>query len=249
MKKFFKKLWTSFEDALFVNFDCMFCGVETLNESKVCPKCESKLKFINGEVCETCGSPVEKSEKVCYNCFDKKYYFDKHRSCIIYDRLSSAPVRKLKYYKAKHLAEPVARFMFAVHKEIIKSADFITFVPISDKRLEERGYNQTEEIAKYINEISGVPVLKILEKVKDTESQAELGFAERTKNLKGSFEILENAKQEIKGNNIVIVDDVFTTGSTSSECSRVLKKYKPKSVNVITFVKTDPNIEFEELPF
>ena len=91
--------------------------------------------------------------------------------------------------------------MYAVHREIIMEADYITFVPITDKRKEERGYNQTEEIAKFISEISRIPMAKILNKTKDTESQAELGFTERTKNLKGSFEILENMKTEIKVKN------------------------------------------------
>lgn len=235
-----KKMLSAFGDALFVNFKCIFCNTETVNESLVCDDCVIRLIPIVGATCKKCGAMVDESDKVCIYCFDKEYLFREHRSCFIYDKLSSTPVKLLKYEKKKYLAEPIARIMFAMNKELFENVDIITFVPMTDERKDERGFNQGEEIAKYLSEIVNVPVVKLMEKTKATEHQADLNFKKRCENLKGSFTISSDVKENIRGKNILVVDDVFTTGSTLSECARLLNRAKAKTVKAITFLKTDP---------
>jgi len=87
MGNLFGKIWKGFSDLIFVNFSCMICGRETQNSSLICDNCEKEITFINGAVCNKCGAPTEIPESVCYDCFNKEYRFDNHRSCIIYNNI------------------------------------------------------------------------------------------------------------------------------------------------------------------
>lgn len=246
MKKFFKKMLDAIDDVLFKNYKCMFCDRETNDEFLICDNCKSKLKFINNNICNKCGSATDEPEAVCYDCFNKNYVFDSHRSCIFYDNYSSRPVKALKYSKQKYLAEPIARFMFETHKEIFHDIDYITFVPMTRVKEETRGYNHTEVITHELSKLSGIPVMNFIIKNRDTGDQARLGFDERNKNLKGSFEVDKDKKDLLKDKNVLLIDDVFTTGSTSNECSKVLLKAKAHSVVVATFLKTNPHDENQD---
>ena len=161
----------------------------------------------------------------------------------MYDDLSSGAVKALKYSGKLYLAEPIARFMYAVHKEMFLNSDYITFVPMTKQKREARGYNHMEEVAKILSNISNVPILECFEKVKDTEDQASLNYEKRTQNLKGSLVIRNDLKDVIRGKKILVVDDVFTTGSTANECAKLLLKSKACLVDVATFLKTDPYAE------
>ena len=245
----FKQMINSFSKSLFVNFKCLFCGEETINESNVCPKCEKKVKALFNEICDKCGALEFKSTARCVNCFDKKYYFLKHRSCFIYDDLSASPVKLLKYEKRKYYVEPIAKIMFAFHREFISNVDYITFVPMTEDRKRNRGYNQSEELAKCLSAYSGIQTIDCLCKVKSTTHQADLNFDQRMKNLKDSFSFKLDYCELVKGKNILVVDDVFTTGSTMNECARVLLKAKVKNVYALTFLKTHPFLTDNKLPF
>ena len=247
MASFFKNILKRIGDSIFINYKCMCCGRETGNESLICDKCLSKITLINKSICNKCGSLLENMEAVCINCYDKKYKFDTHRSCIIYDYLSSRPVKLLKYQKRKYLAEPIAKIMYAMHKDVVDNSDIIVFVPMTKTKTEKREYNHTQEIAKHLSKMSNVKLVDALVKKFDTAEQVSLNFKERTKNLKGSFDINSNNAGIIKGKNVLLVDDVFTTGSTSNECAKMLLKAKAHSVNVLTFLKTDPSAKEEEL--
>lgn len=245
----FRKILNIFSDAVFVNFSCIFCNTETVNESLICPQCEKKLKTLNGNVCKKCGAQVNLMDKSCYACFEKEYKFKTHKSCFVYDELSSTPVKFLKYEKKKYLAEPMARVMYAFHKDLFNDIDIITFVPMTYERFKNRGYNHSYELAKHLSKISKIKLEKLLIKNTNTEHQAGLNFDERIKNLKGSFVCEENIKDSIKGKRILIIDDVFTTGSTIHECARILYDKNVKSVSAITFLKTDPYQNINDLPF
>lgn len=244
-----RKFLDMLSNSIFVNYKCIFCNTETVNESLICPVCEKKLKALNGSVCNKCGAKLETSENGCYTCFDKNYIFDKHRSCFIYDDISATPVKLLKYSEKKYLTEPMAKIMYAFHKELFNNVDFITYVPMTFDRMKSRGYNQCEVLANELSSISKVPCLELLTKEHETEHQANLDFNGRIKNLKGSFVINSEYLDIVKNKNILIIDDVFTTGSTIHECARVLLKGKANGVSALTFVKTDPFGQYDDLPF
>ena len=124
--------------------------------------------------------------------------------------------------------------------DYFKDVDIVTFVPISKSRLKERGFNQAQDLAKHIGKIISKPVVSIFNKIDSGKHQAELAQADRLKNLIGSI-TLADVNENLKGKVVLIVDDVFTTGATLDECSKVLLKLKPKMIKTATFAKTKFN--------
>lgn len=131
----------------------------------------------------------------------------------------------------KVLSTPDVKFV--QHLEL----DAITFVPMFKKKEKQRGFNQAELIANKLGEMTGGKMLSLLEKVKDTSSQTKLDKTERAANVKGSFSycLTSEVKQV---DNVLLVDDVWTSGSTMKECARVLKKSGAKRIFGFTIART-----------
>ena len=118
----------------------------------------------------------------------------------------------------------------------LKSYDIIVPVPVSKKKLNIRGYNQTELIAREIAKSLKLEFSRgNLIKVKDTEAQSTLNKAKRQENIKNCF--LVSSNEEFTGKNVILFDDIYTTGSTAMECSKVLRKCNAKSILVLTIAK------------
>ena len=118
----------------------------------------------------------------------------------------------------------MADYMADAYIENGLSADLITFVPMPIKRQKTRGYNQGFVIAQKLSEILNIPCIETLRRIKETANLARMNRKERAEAISDSFGILSDCS--VKDKNILLVDDVFTTGATTNECSRVLKKYK-----------------------
>lgn len=234
-----KNLLLSIEDSLSKEHSCILCGREMLDGSKfqICEKCLNNMQKIKEPFCSKCGETLESDNLNCSFCKSFNYAFNSNRSIFNYDDNSSKIIKGLKYNQRKYYAKFIARMM-TEDKSVFEKIDMITFVPISSKRKKERGFNQAEEIAKEISKIVGIETVELLEKVKDNKTQAGLSQKERLENLKGTFEIKAGLEDKIKGKNVLIIDDVFTTGATLNECSAVLKMAKPKRVRTLTFAKT-----------
>ena len=155
-------------------------------------------------------------------------------------------IRLLKYRRAKKLAEPLAKLIFqrilqGQHSMLplltLKDEALIIPIPLSKKRLRERGFNQAELIARILSDKLSVKIAcNVLEKIKHTESQVKAGKQEkRLKNLKGSFRV--SRPELIKEKNIILVDDVATTGATLFEAGRVLKKSGAREIIPIVVAK------------
>lgn len=126
----------------------------------------------------------------------------------------------------------LAPYLKNVYIENFFAPDIITFVPMSIKAEEKRGYNQSELLADALAKLLSLEAYCTLEKVKDTARQAELDFEERSKNLKGAFKVTD--KKFVKGKHVLVVDDVLTTGATSHEVASALKTAGAKSVYLLT---------------
>ena len=234
-----KNLFLMVEDSLSKEHSCICCGIEILDgsEFQLCEKCLNNMQKIKEPFCSKCGETLENDNLNCSFCKSFNYAFNSNRSIFYYDDTSSKIVKGLKYNQRKYYAKHIAKLM-SEDKSIFEKIDLITFVPISTKRKRVRGFNQAEEIAKEISKQVGIEVIELLEKVKDNKTQAGLSQKERLENLKGTFKIKDGTEDKISGKNILIIDDVFTTGATLNECSSVLKKAKPKLVKTLTLAKT-----------
>lgn len=234
-----KKVFISFENIISAEHSCLSCGCEILDGMpfQLCEKCYCQLEKISGRLCLKCGDVLSDGKLKCEFCNGFNYAFDSSRSIFHYNEVSSNLVKGFKYggrkYYSKHMAKLITEDL-----SIFKNIDIITFVPISKNRERVRGFNQAEELAKEISLIVGISVKNLLLKTFDNKHQAGLNQKDRLENLKGTFKLNDLMSNEIKGKNILIIDDVFTTGATLSECASIIKMSGCKKVCALTFAKT-----------
>ncbi len=234
-----KNFFVSIENMLSTEHSCISCLREIPDGSKfqMCDKCYKKLDRIYGNVCSKCGEMLIDGNLLCSHCKDFDYEFNSNKSICYYDDISSSIIKALKYDNRKYYAKHIAILM-TENREVFEGVDYITFVPMTDNRKKVRGFNQSEEIANEVSKIVNIEVKKFLIKTKDNKHQAGLSQKDRLNNLKGTFEFNDEFLSFAKNKNILLIDDVFTTGATLSECSKILKKSKPKSICTLTFAKT-----------
>ncbi len=211
---------------------CNACNREIFTGSYFCEECESKLPFNDEYFCERCGRKLKAPASNCTSCKEKMIFVDKARSLYDYQEPISNLIMQLKYYDKRYIADIFCGDLANLYLKSYFNADFLCYVPMTEKARKERGFNQGELIAKALANKINLPVRQVLYKVKETSRQAKLSRAERLKNLKGSFKA--TSKSEIEGKTIVIVDDVLTTGATSETVAEILKKKGAKAVYLLT---------------
>lgn len=234
--------WRKFENLIFVNHACLSCRreIEDGTEYSLCDKCNKDMGRIGGTLCQKCGEEIVKGNSFCDRCKQVDYDFDYSNSFAVYDEIASRIVKRFKYNGKKYYAEYIAELMLE-NDSYFDYIDIITFVPVSVKRKKERGFNQAEEIAKIIGKKLNIEVIDTLDKLGSGKHQAGLSQMDRRKNLAGTFALKEDVKKLIKDKNVMIIDDVFTTGSTLSECAKAIRSSrtnKPEKVCCYTFAKT-----------
>ena len=172
------------------------------------------------------------------NELEDKKYFNEHLYIFLYQGIIRRIILKYKFQEEAYLYKTFVNFLLKNENffEKIKKYDTIVPVPISKKRLKERGYNQSELIAK---EIAYNSELKLetasLFKTKNIIEQSKLNKEERLKNIQGVYKLTNMEKLYKK--KILLVDDIYTTGSTVNECARVLRKAQPRNIGVFTLAK------------
>ncbi|MEG1499511.1 MAG: ComF family protein [Clostridia bacterium] len=246
---FFKRLKSSFSKLFFPqHITCLCCKKEIDEKEKLtfCQKCEKSLPYNNQKICTKCGTYLEKgTSTLCINCKNSQKFYKKARAPFIYEGSIKKLVYDFKYNDCTYLAEPLSNMM---SREIVLSNftfDVIIPVPLCKTRLRERGYNQSlllsNAIAKNFN--SHV-VTNALIRIKKTQTQTHLSFDERRKNLENAFTIANS--DGFKGKNVLLVDDVFTTGATAENCSELLFNNGAKNIYVITLAHTSIKNETQD---
>ncbi len=236
------KYLNAFLDILFPdNIKCVVCEKEinSPTDKTFCDKCRESLPFINNHACIKCGSAMETDGKVCAYCKNNKRFFDKSISVFNYSPPVSFLIHSFKYKNARYLDHHFATLMAP---KILGKFDGIAFVPLHKKKQAQRGYNQCELLCDELSKILNIPKITNLIRVENTIAQTQLNRKLREENLSTCFAVL-NAK-EIKDKKILLVDDVFTTGSTLNECSRVLKSAGASIVSCITIAHSSPKHNF-----
>lgn len=242
VSNFKEKLNRTLEILFPKDFKCFLCSNEVdESENCLCNACENSNIFCD-KVCERCGTPVKSEAKYCLICLNHKREFDFARSPMKYEGNVISAVHAFKFDGKTFLAEKFAKVMiksFNELKEKVGNFDYLIAVPLHKKRLKERGYNQALLIAKEISVLTNVPVLEdVVIKTKATPSQRNFSRKERIENVKDSFKVVDKDKI-LKGKNILIVDDVLTTGATTEAISEKLKKAKANKICVLTFARAD----------
>jgi ComF family protein len=236
VKVIFSKLYQGLIDLIFPKLpQCPVCGKEfNHGEINLCKRCIDKINFIKEDYCLKCGKLILPNQEFCYDCQHSNHYFDQARSVGLYDSGLKEYIKLFKYSKYRTLTEPLGDLMSSYTNRFynINDFDIITYVPVHKKRLDERGFNQAFLLAKRIGENLKIDVESLLIRNKDTIKQSKLSRKERLRNLKSKFKIKGNIN--IDGKRILLVDDVYTTGATVNELSRILLNNRAESIKVIT---------------
>lgn len=211
---------------------CIVCGAELAENTRygVCPRCT--LPY-NENYCTVCGRAVPEQNAVCDQCKNETHAFTEARSCFVYKDAAATLVRRFKYRDARYLAVDLSEFAADVYYKTDWDIDVITFVPIHKSRRRTRGYNQAELLAAALGEKIGKPCVPLLRKTAKTKHMVGLSRKERQALIRDTFAPSEHIAFGAD-KTVLLVDDVFTTGSTVDECAEVLRKNGVRAVYVLT---------------
>jgi ComF family protein len=217
--------------------ECSFCNAHlTLYEDLICDSCRTKIaNTTKGYTrCIKCGKLLN-GKTICSVCENKKLPFITARAVGGYDGLLKELLHSYKYRGKRSLAYPFARLMALETLKDVNylNSDCITFVPLTKERLKDRGFNQSQLLAEELGKYLRIPVKSLLKKTVETVPMVKLSRDERLNNLAGAFQV-ENNINRLNLRRIILVDDVFTTGSTVTVCCQELKK----TLNLQIFVLT-----------
>ena len=222
---------------------CFFCDAcdESIGEKYICPDCEALIKKIVPPSCSKCSKPIDfnTSTNLCPDCSSYENHFELSKSPFAYEGLIKKGIYNFKYYNKPYFYKFFGNCLFNYMKSInYADFDYILSVPLHASKMRKRGYNQSELLAKYLSVKLSIPYVDALKRTKKTLKQSEQTKEERRKNLKNAFVVKKRTNTEcIKNSSVLLVDDVYTTGSTADECSIALLEYGVGKVYVITIAR------------
>lgn len=210
---------------------CAVCLQNTETNRAICNDCCNTLKF-NTYSCNSCAIPMpeKNSAMTCGQCLKKTPHFDQAISLFHYEPPVRQLIHGLKFNRKLALADLLGLLMAEdLCNRQVARPECIIPVPLSNKRLRQRGFNQSLELARPISRLLDVPIdWRLVSRVRDTDTQTRLDLKARRKNVKDAFSINKNKKYQY----VAILDDVMTTGATCNELARCLKKSGIKQVDV-----------------
>jgi competence protein ComFC len=217
---------------------CVICGENVRPGAYLCDPCAAKAMPIAAPFCEKCSEPFEgaiTSAFSCANCAHRTLYFDAAVAAYRSRGVVREVLHQFKYARQIHLRHLVARWLdAALNDQRLRDYRFhiIVPVPLHLARQRERGFNQASLLADLLSTWRGIPARPVLERTRHTTTQTALDRAERMENLHNAFRLRKNA--DVRGLRVLLIDDVLTTGSTLSECARILKRAGAISVHAAT---------------
>jgi ComF family protein len=219
---------------------CLACRAATDSHGALCPACWRAMRFIERPFCERLGTPFEQDLGqgiISPQAAADPPVFARARAVV---RFEDGPARtlahRLKYSDRAELARPIARWMARAGADVLVDADLLAPVPLHPLRLWRRRFNQAAALAAEISRQTGKPCdLTALRRVKATRSQIGLTRAQRAENVQGAFRAAAGAP--LRGLNVVLIDDVLTSGATANAASRALLRAGAKRVDVLVFAR------------
>ncbi|MBL4804839.1 MAG: ComF family protein [Alphaproteobacteria bacterium] len=201
----------------------------------------SQLNFIAEPQCTKCGIPFEFESfegMTCTACLDREPPFETARAALKYDDASRDMILRFKHADQIHVVLAFVPWMEKAGAEMLAQADYLIPVPLHRWRLLSRRYNQSALIAHALSRKTKIPTLVdgVL-RTRATEVQGYKKAVERHKNVKKAFAVNPKRVEQIKGKNLILIDDVYTTGATVKECAKTLVKAGAARVDVLTLAR------------
>ena len=183
---------------------CFFCKENIIKNSYLCEECISKIRKYDKDIFNDYGE----------ECFKKDIIF-------YYSGMLKTKIKEFKFENGVYLKKPFGKLIYEnLDKSLIEKMDYIAYVPSSKKKMKLRGYNHSKLLAEEISKYSNIPLFDNLRKIKNTKSQHFLSLEKRSVNLQNSFLV----DCDLSGKNILLLDDIHTSGATIDECYKELKK-------------------------
>jgi ComF family protein len=220
---------------------CLSCASAVDRPGSLCAACWQRISFIEGPACSGCGLPFEfevGAGALCGACIAHPPAYRRARAVLRYDAHSRDLILKFKHADRLHGAPAFGIWLARAGAEILADADLLAPVPLHRRRLWTRRYNQAALLAQAAGKAAVVPVVTdLLRRNRHTVSQGGLSPAQRSLNVRGAFALRRGREHQIGGRNVVLVDDVLTTGATVEACARTLTRAGAAAVDVLTLAR------------
>ncbi len=237
-------MWDTFCDSMFPQ-SCIYCeGARIDGGNFLCGDCREAIQFLTEALCHTCGAPADisydfpREDFQCGLCRKKPFVFDRARSLGRYDTVLKELIHFFKYRPQRGVVSEISSLLdryFPYRGDELKGF-WVLPVPLYKNKLQERQFDQAHLIADLIAKRFDLPMgREWLIKNRDTGPQAKKNKTERVKNVKGAFSVMD--KNILVGKDLILVDDVFTTGATVNEASKMLKRSNCGRVFVFTLAR------------
>ena len=220
---------------------CLGCNGAVGQVGALCGPCWAQLRFIEQPHCPVLGTPFayeSGSTMMSLRAMADPPVFDHARSAVLYDPVARRIVSSLKFGDRPELAPWMANWMLRISRDLLTPDAMIVPVPLHRRRLLQRRYNQSAELARSIARHTKCrfnPDLLI--RIRSTKQQVGLGANERERNVRGAFRVPTQHEIAVRGGHIVLIDDVYTTGATLQACARALRRKGAERIDCLTFAQ------------
>jgi ComF family protein len=223
---------------------CEACG--GLRRDPLCDDCRAAVERIEPPMCELCGVPLDPlahAAPQCSDCRGRRRGFSIARSAAYYSGPMVEAIRRFKYHCQMVTWRPLGEIMVEALENGAAaldpdSIDVVSAVPLHEARLKERGFNQSELLAEAVADAIGKPLKWLLRKARPTMPQVDLPRRSRPANVRDAFQ--PRLQEVIAGQRVLLIDDLFTTGATLTECARVLRRADAAEVRAFTLARGIP---------
>lgn len=222
------------------NIYCICCEniIDSTRPYSLCDACVRNLHWANENTCKKCGKILGKNyrREFCNDCYEIEHLFEKGFTCAEYGMYEKLIIRDYKYHGKPYFGDKLAEIMFDRLALEDLSFDLILPIPMHKSKERKRGYNQAALLAKGIGRRMEVPFDKnLMLRTKRTKPMNKMSPQERRDNVKDAFTLSREKVKIVKDKTILLVDDIFTTGSTLDECSRLLLNNGARKIYMICF--------------
>jgi ComF family protein len=218
---------------------CLFCGAAVGEAAAVavCPECQGRIEWVASPLCACCGRVFggrDGADRVCGDCQAEPPPFTRARAAVLYEGPATEAITGFKFgRRLAYLPVMQSWLRQPLCLDLVEAADLLTPVPLHPKRVKARGFNQSLLLAQAFPEASLAREAVVRRRY--TAPQVGLNPKERRDNVRGAFAVPEPAL--VEGKNVLLIDDLFTTGATVKECARVLRKAGARGVQVLTVAR------------